>query len=149
MKRLFIIIAIAITCGLAAMAQDNPVSNHTCGGGDHNVLGIDRGFVRAGITLTYNVESQTIIANGLKDRTNYAVTLQSITTLEEWTDQISTVSNVIDVSYLEDGKYKIILESNEGATYTFVLNLGENESTVYDGTLFPQQVNGRVGRRTN
>lgn len=147
MRRLFIIIAIAITCGLTAMAQDNPVSNHTCGGGDHNVIGIDRGFVRAGITLTYNAESQSIIANGLKDRINYAVTLQSVTTLEEWTDQISTFSNVINVSFLDAGKYKIILESDEGARYTFVLNLGDNESSVYDGSLFPQQTSGQAGRR--
>ena len=143
MKRLFIIIILAITCGFIAMAQDNPVSNHTTGVGDHD-FGPSSRFVRAGITLTYNADTRIITVNGLKDRCNYAVTLQLITTQEEWNDEVSLYSNVIDVSYLLDGKYKITLESEEDATYTFILNIGGNGTTVYDGTLFPQG-GGRTG----
>ena len=148
MKRIFIIIAIAITCGLTAMAQDNPVSNHSCSGEDHEVIGIERGNVRVGITLTYNADIQCIFVNGLKDQLNYMVTIQSMTTLNEWNDNVTKFDNVINVSYLEAGKYRIILESSEGATYTYLLTIGDFWSTVFDGTRFPQLNSDLTGKIT-
>ena len=149
MKRLIIITILALSCGLTTWAQNNPVSNHTCGGGDHDVIGVITNVVMPGVSLTYDEGTQTVIVNGLTDNVTYSVTIVSITTLEEWYDAVSSFDNVIDVSFLEEAKYRITLESYEGSTYTFVINLGGNSMTVFDGSLFPQNFSGRSGKRVN
>lgn len=137
MKRLLFITILALCCGLTTWAQNNPVSNHTCGGGNHEI-GPNFGYVRAGISLSYDDCSQTIIVNGITDNSSYLVTITSATTLEEWYDEVSGPANVIDVSFLEEGRYRITLESNEGAIYTFTLNITGNSTTVFDGSLTPR-----------
>lgn len=137
MKRVFFITILALCCGLSTWAQNNPVSNHTCGGGDHEI-GVITGFVRAGISLTYDVCSQTIIVNGITDDSSYMVTITSVTTLEEWYDEVSGYANVINVGGLEEGRYRISLENNEGAIYTYTINIGGNSTTVFDGSLTPR-----------
>ena len=138
MKRLFIITILALSCGLTTWAQNNPVSNHTCSGGDHDVIGVVNGFVMPGISLSYDDDAQMITVNGITDNATYVVSIVSITTLEEWYDEVSSYDNVIDVSFLDEAKYRITLQSYEGTTYTFVVNIGGNSTTVFDGSLTPK-----------
>ena len=137
MKRFILITILAILGGMSAMAQNNPLSNHTSGGGDHNFNGGSRGFVRAGFMLTYNSTDQLITVNGLQEYVNYTVLIVSMTTQQEWTDVVTREANVIGVSYLEEGKYKITLEGSDGTSYTYTLNIGTG-TMGFDWILYPQ-----------
>lgn len=137
MKRILFITILALCCGLTTWAQNNPVSNHTCSGGDHN-FGPNTGYVRAGISLTYEECSQAIIVNGITDNSSYLVTITSVSTFEEWYDEVSGYANVIDASFLVEGRYRITLENNEGATYTFTISVGSNSTSIFGGSLTPR-----------
>lgn len=137
MKRILFITILALCCGLTTWAQNNPVSNHTCSGGDHD-FGAITSFVRAGITLTYDECSQTIIVSGITDNSRYRVTITSVSTFEEWYDEVSGYSYVIDVSFLVEGRYKITLENDEGTTYNYTISVGSNSTSVVDGSLTPR-----------
>ena len=137
MKRIIFITILALCCGLTTWAQNNPVSNHTCSGGDH-LDGPLSGYVQAGITLTYDDWSQMIIVNGITDNSSYLVTISSVTTFEEWYGVVSGCDNVIDISYLVEGRYTITLKNDEGTTYTFTVSIGSNSTSVFDGTLTPR-----------
>ena len=137
MKRIIFITILALCCGLTTWAQNNPVSNHACGGKNHEV-GPNTGYVRTGISLTYDECSQTIIVTGITDNSIYMVTITSESTFEEWYDEVSGYANVIDASFLVEGRYRITLENNEGVTYSFRISIGSNSTSIFGGSLTPR-----------
>ena len=112
MKRIYIIIILAVICGITAMAQSTGMAHQT-NGSDRKLE-----FVNGNPVITYNDLSQTLTVNGNILVTYFELTIKTMDTQEiEFQDVFEGPTTTLDVSFLADGCYQVVYMDSRGTTY--------------------------------
>lgn len=125
MKKIFIISILIVICGMTAMAQNNPVTNHTSGGNDRKEI---IGFDPLGYSVWYDSSSEEIVIGGLQEDISYLLMIAPARTPEVTliAETIDGINNRVNVSMLDEGRYFVDVRFavTGGVAFTRFVNIG-------------------------
>jgi hypothetical protein len=130
MKRLYIIIILAVLCGITAAAQGRPNISHQSTGRDRTGFALS-----APPLISYDNASQQLTINASKNTAYFELTITSMATQQiEVQELFEGTSAMVNVAMLNDGtSYKINFVDNKGMTYSTMFEKNASWSSLPGG----------------